>query len=311
MVNPKVYIVILNYLQWEDTRDCLASVLASDYDNYSAIVVDNDSKNQSLEHLVTSLNDQSFQNEISAGAYKLFQKAELSQLHASALPRLSFIQNDSNEGFAGGNNVALRLLRAEDAYIWLLNPDMVVESGTLSALVRFIGQQERQCIAGAVVRSFHGNKEVLFYGGAKVNFNMATVRLIDRPDNTASLDFISGACLFTHADSFRQLGLLPNDYFLYWEETDWCYQAKQKGWQLRVCMPAICYDKISTVIGKSYLANYYYARNGLLFISKFRRHKIPMVLFFMGGRWLKRVITGKWGRARGIYKGTIDFFKRR
>lgn len=310
MVNPKVYIVVLNYLQWEDSKECLASVLASDYENYSVLVVDNDSRNQSLEHLADWL-DEYCKNQASSGEHTLFKKEELSQIQASQLPKISLIQNDQNDGFAGGNNVALRILQAEDAYIWLLNPDMVIEPGTLSALVRFIDQQEQQCIAGAVVKSFNGSEQILFYGGAKVNFNMATVRLVDQPGDTRSLDFISGACLFTHARSFRELGLLPEDYFLYWEETDWCYQAKQKGWQLQVCMPAVCYDKISTVIGRSYLANYYYARNGLLFISKFRRNKIPVVLFFMGGRWLKRVITGKWGRARGIYKGTVDFLKRK
>jgi GT2 family glycosyltransferase len=150
---------------------------------------------------------------------------------------------------------------------------------------------------------------VLFYGGFKVNFLSATVSLIKDTASSHRLDYISGGCLFTHTSNWKKIGLLPEEYFLYWEETDWCYRAKQSGCCLRVCTTAICYDKISTVIGKNFVANYYYSRNGLLFISKFRRKNIPVVLFFLGIRFLKRIVTGRWARARGIYSGTKDFFK--
>jgi GT2 family glycosyltransferase len=96
---------------------------------------------------------------------------------------------------------------------------------------------------------------------------------------------------------------------LYWEETDWCYRAKQRGFGLYACPGAICYDKISTVIGKNFMAHYYYARNGLLFVSKFRKKNMPLVLGIMLIRFLKRSVNGQWGPARGILAGTRDFFK--
>ena len=89
--------------------------------------------------------------------------------------------------------------------------------------------------------------------------------------NLSRLDFISGGCLFTHAINFKRNGLLPEKYFLYWEETDWCYHARKKGCLLNVCTAAVCYDKISTIIGKGYLANYYYTINGLRFTSAIRK----------------------------------------
>ena len=98
---------------------------------------------------------------------------------------------------------------------------------------------------------------------------------------------------------------------MYWEETDWCYRAKQGGHGLYVCTTATCYDKGSTVIGKNFMADYYYVRSGLLFISKFRKKNIPVVLIFVGIRFLKRVVTGRWARARGVLKGTMDYFKMR
>lgn len=310
MTDPKVYIVILNYRQWEDTRDCLASVLDSGYEQYKVLVVDNHSQNHSLENLVQWLDNRDSRNISARVSYVVLQKTAVNDLLSPAqLPEITFIRNDSNEGFAAGNNLALRILQQEEAYIWLLNPDMVVEKNTLAELVRHSLQQTCSCIVGATVKSYQGNRELLFYGGGRVNFLSATVSPVTKAAAIPGLDYISGACLFTPASTFKKTGLLPEDYFLYWEETDWCYRAKLAGFRLSVCTTAICYDKISTVIGKSFAAHYYYARNGLLFISKFRKQNIPAVLLFMIMRFLKRAVTGQWSRARGIYKGTRDFLK--
>ncbi len=125
----------------------------------------------------------------------------------------------------------------------------------------------------------------------------------------SKLDYICGGALFTHAVNFRQLGGLPEKYFLYWEETDWCYNAKQNGFGLLVCESAVCYDKISSTIGKGFVADYYYSRNGLFFIKKYREKNIPLVLFCAGLRFFKRLIKGEWKRARGVLKGTMDYLK--
>jgi GT2 family glycosyltransferase len=314
----KVYIVILNFRKWQDSRDCLESVLRSTYTNFSVFVIDNNSGNNSLEHLSgwlqnkitgeVSLNHTSLAGEpISFGT---FSKKEISSsVDLFQLPKIAFIQNDVNTGFAGGNNVVLRILQDQDAYIWLLNPDMSILENTLAELVQFSIRQDINSVVGAVVKYYAGNHKLLFYGGGKVNFLSATVRMVKKAGVASKLDYISGGCLFTHAASIKQLGLLPEEYFLYWEETDWCYRAKKNGYSLVVCPSAICYDKISSVIGKSFLADYYYVRNGMLFISKFRKKNIPGVLLFIVVRFLIRIVTGRWARARGVFKGTIDFFK--
>jgi GT2 family glycosyltransferase len=304
MNGPKVYIVILNYKQWQDSRDCLDSVLQSSYTNFSVLLIDNNSENNSLSHLIEWL-----KNKNGSIKHSLLTSEDTRHLIVSSLPKVTFLQNDSNEGFAAGNNLALRFLRDEDAYIWLLNPDMEVKENTLEELVGFAEQQSPECIIGAEVRSYTGNRDLFFYGGGRVNFAAATVKLVKGPAEVSRLDYISGGCLFTHAENFKRLGLLPEQYFLYWEETDWCYRAKQQNYKLLVCPKAICYDKISTVIGKGFVADYYYARNGLLFILLYRKKNIPVVLALMVIRLVKRIITGQWARARGVYKGALDFFK--
>lgn len=303
---PKVYIIVLNYKQWQDTWACIESVLRSSFRNYSLIIVDNDSKNNSLENII----DQAENASIAATDYKLYSRDMLNgKIDLHKLPRLTFIQNNSNAGFAGGNNIVLRLLAPLDAYIWLLNPDMIIREDTLAELVSFADKQTADCIIGAEVRTHAGNQELFFYGGGKVNFLAGTIQLIKSPGS--ALDYISGGCLFTHAANFKKYGVLPEDYFLYWEETDWCFRAKQQGVALLVCPSAVCYDKVSTVIGKGFLSDYYYCRNGLLFLSKFSKGNLPIALLAMKIRWFKRIVMGQWGRARGVWWGTIDFLKRK
>ena len=142
--SAKVYIVILNYKNWQDVEECLGSVFRSDYRNFTAIVIDNNSGNGSLEHLIDWGKGQGI-------GYRHFDKKDWTDrtVDPAALPPLTFLQNDVNNGFAGGNNLALRILLTEKAYIWLLNPDMVVQENTLSELVSFAGLHRFNSIIGA------------------------------------------------------------------------------------------------------------------------------------------------------------------
>lgn len=312
MDRPKVYVVILNYQNWQDTLECLESVLHSSYRYFSVIVIDNNSQNNSLGNLTNWAQNVQSDSKVTkeSFSYSLVNKENINDFTDPALfNTLTFIQNDSNTGFAAGNNIALHILQNEDAYIWLLNPDMIVREDTMAELIKFADKKDRHSIIGSVVKHYSGKNDILFYGGGRILFSSASIKWIKDPDDIASLDFISGGCLFTHTGNFKRNGLLPEKYFLYWEETDWCYNARQKGCSLDVCTTAVCYDKVSTIIGKGFLANYYYTLNGLRFTSTIRKPKKAIILFYLGMRFLKRIITGKWASAKGLYKGARDFFK--
>jgi GT2 family glycosyltransferase len=300
---PRVYILILNYRNWQDTLECLESIFRLQYADFHVIVVDNDSGNNSLERLMEWADSAS-------SSYQYFHSRDLATIaHPASLSRLVFIQNETNSGFAGGNNVALKLLVDEDAYVWLLNPDMVVQEDTLTELVNFASGLTPRSIIGAVTKYHKQPGKIHFYGGCRIRFYSATVVPITTPDQVSRLEYISGGSLFTKAAGFREIGLLPEEYFLYWEETDWCYQARQAGYQLAVCPTAICFDKIGTSIGRGFAAEYYYTRNGLLFVSRYQAGKIPFVVFFSLFRLLKRVLSGRWDRARGIWEGIRTYWK--
>jgi GT2 family glycosyltransferase len=305
MTSLHVYIIIVNYKRWQDTRECLGSVFRSAYRDFSVIVVDNDSQNDSITHLVEWA-----KHNIASIPHVILSVSDVRK-HGklSSLSKLTFIQNDSNTGFAAGNNVALRLLAKENAYFWLLNPDITIVENTLEELVAFAAKLSPDAIIGGVIKALAGNHEILFYGGATINLMTSTITPITKPSDDPRPDYIHGACFFSHISNLEKVGLLPEQYFLYWEESDWCYRARQRGCLLYVCPTAVCYDKISTTIGRGYLADYYYVRNGLLFISTYKKQNLPFVVFFNGFRFLKRIMTGKWEKARGVLRGMIDYFK--
>jgi hypothetical protein len=288
--------------------ECLESVFRLQYPNFHAIVIDNDSGNNSLERLMEWADSK--QLPPGSSSYQYFNSRDLEKnIDPDSFSRLVFIQNEKNSGFAGGNNVALTLLAGLDSYIWLLNPDMEVQEDTLDRLVDFAEKHPRNTIIGSVIK-FHGQQDKIhFYGGYSIHFYSATVLPVTSLHRLSRLDYVSGGSLFTHAESYRNIGLLPEEYFLYWEETDWCYRARQAGYQLAVCPTAVCYDKVGTTIGRGFQAEYYYTRNGLLFVSRYKSRNLPFVFFFSLFRLVKRALSGRWDRARGIREGIKAYLK--
>jgi GT2 family glycosyltransferase len=318
-MEPWVYIVIVNYKKWQDAKDCLETVLRSTYNRYTVFVIDNNSQNNSLEYLISWVKNTSnssssclLPNEFKQSIpYNYFLDKDLPRtIDPIALSKLNFVQNTENRGFAAGNNLVLQHICEQDAYVWLLNPDMVIEENTLFELVNFANERPFKSVIGSVVKFFSDKNRVHLYGGAQINFNLATVNLITEKEAVSKIDFICGGSMFVHARHFKELGLLPENYFLYWEETEWCYKAKKEGYKMLVCPNAICYDKISTTIGKSFLADYYYTRNGLLFVSQFKKSKVPIAVFSAFLRLLKRSFQGQWHRSRGVYQGILTFLNR-
>ncbi|MEO5591781.1 MAG: glycosyltransferase family 2 protein [Chitinophagaceae bacterium] len=318
---PRVYVIILNYINWEDVAECLESLFRSHYDNYSVIVIDNDSQNTSLEQLFHwAENNTVFSNRLSYFSKNILKKpigytyftsdAFANKIRPVDFPRLVFVQNKENKGFAGGINPVLQCLLKEDAYVWLLNPDMVVEESTLPGLAAFAVNNSVESIIGSVIKYYSCPGKIHLYAGGKINFNSGTIKMIKSKSGLSQMDYVSGGSLFTHINSFHNLGLLPEDYFLYWEETDWCYRAKLNGYNLQLCETAVCYDKVSASIGKSFLADYYYTRNGLIFLSKYKKSKVALAVFFTMLRFLKKIATGQPARAKGVYKGMLSFLNK-
>ncbi len=155
---------------------------------------------------------------------------------------VKFIQNEINLGFARANNQALSLSKGR--YLLLLNPDTMVKKGAIGKLISFMDAHAEAGGAGAQLLNSDGSKQnsiANFPSLATELLNKSLLRRLfpskypgkgqDYPE-PIDVDSVIGACMVIRRDAIEQVGLLDEDYFLFLEETDWCYRMKRAGWKI-------------------------------------------------------------------------------
>lgn len=302
MVSPKVYIVVLNYNGWADTLECLESLAKLTFSRYQVIVVDNFSKNDSISYLQkwatghqpvllpedSTLHHLSYPPVAKPIPYKVYSREEAEAGgNRDDKNALILIQTGANLGFAGGNNVALRyVLNKGDAdYVWLLNNDTVVEPDSLAHLVQchVAAKSDRVGIVGGKIRYYHDPAVLQCIAGAYYNKWLGYSRQIGNHQvdqgqyDRVSVrpDLIIGACMLVSTYFLKEVGLLNEEYFLYFEEQDWAERAKRKGFTLQYTTQAIVYHKEGGTIGASQwngnsrFSDFYFARSKILFTERY------------------------------------------
>lgn len=255
---PHVAIVVLNWNGKEDTLACLDSLKHLAYPNHSIVVVDNGSTDGSA--------------------------SVISQAH----PGVTLIQNNSNLGYAGGNNVGIQHALDHGAeYILLLNNDTVVDSHLLDEFVRAAAALPNFGAFSGKIYHFDP-PDIIWYAGARwISKTSSFIHIgagqhdSDDFSNIAETDYASGCAFFVAADSFRKIGLLDENMYLMYEESDWCYRARKSGLRSYYIPTAKLWHKISVSIGgyASPLGTYFLTRNRLLWS---KRH---LSLFDRLGTW--------------------------
>src|SRR5438093_4496785 len=161
-------------------------------------------------------------------------------------PEVHVIANRENRGWAGGNNQALKL--SAGRFLLLLNADTEPRPGSLAALARFLDEHPDAGACGPMLLasdgSIQGNgrrfptfwKEFLDVTGLRHLALGAYIRHFGwgREDFTtrAEVDEVTGACLLTRRETAEQVGLLDEQFFMYYDEVDWCRRMKSAGWRV-------------------------------------------------------------------------------
>ena len=157
-------------------------------------------------------------------------------------PSIHLIENKKNLGFAKAINQGLQ--KASGRYILLLNPDTQVKNGAIERLVSFMETHPRVGISGPQLLNSDGSKQ-----NSIANFPSLATELLNKSllrwlfpkkfpgkerdySEPIEVDSVIGACMMVRRDAINQVGILDEDYFLFLEETDWCYRMKRAGWKV-------------------------------------------------------------------------------
>jgi len=292
MKNPLVVIILLNWNGWRDTVACVESCRRLTYPNFRLVIVDNGSSDGS-------------------GA-----------ILRERCPDAELIQAGDNLGFAGGNNIGIRRALEQGAeYVWLLNNDTVVDAEALSALVRVAEDDEATGMVGSKI-FYHDNTRLIWYAGAALDPKMPHrlhhhgLNREDRGqyDEVCPAGFITGCSLLARREMVEAVGLMDEEFFLYFEDADWSARAAARGWKLMFCPQSVVYHKVSMSVGGSGspVAFYYSARNLLHFVRRnFPGRFYSALAYDLFEYVLVNVKKGRRAAARGALKGIGDYLTSR
>ena len=247
----RVLVVILNWNSPQETLAAVESVLRMDYPNYSLMVVDNGSTDDSAE-VLAKIDD----------------------------PRVEFIKLPDNLGFSGGTGIGFDKAIQDGAdYIWLLNNDLVTEPGTLSSLVRAAEEDPRIGLVSPLIASLQ-RPSIYIYAGGYFNprtlafgttrdLQVAAQWAKDSPDTIMLL----GTALLVRVELVRKIGKMDAGLFAYWEDTDFSARSNAAGFRNVIDFASTIYhsEKFPTDTPEDIKPHFWYynARNEIRFWRRY------------------------------------------
>ena len=270
----RVAIIVLNWNGREDSLRCLESL--ADYGaGCTVIFVDNASTDGSVQ------------------AVRGFDSSMI------------ILENDGNLGFSKGNNVGLShaLLIGADV-IGILNNDTVVTPGFLTPLLDSIGDGSDPVFVSPEIR-YLGEPSTVWFAGADVSPSTG-IFVHEKLDPAASpgvrpTPMATGCALFAHRSTWQRVGPLDERYFLIFEDADWSARATSLGCRGLVVNGSHIFHAVSATIDRQGTAGeYYYTRNGLLFLRTHRGSSGQLMARFLAERFrtsLREARHRKWRTA--------------
>ncbi len=286
-IRPKIIIIVINWNNYNDTFECLASLGNVTYPNYKIIVIDNNSSDGSGEKI---------KNEF---------------------PQHVYIQNEENFGFAEGNNVGIRYAIWEKAdYVWILNNDVTISPNSLTELAEAAEKFDKIGILGSKIcyypetqKIFSAGAKIILWSGKSVSYGQNELDN-GQYDEAREVGYVSGCSLFISTKMLDEVGLLDKRYFMYYEEADLAVRARKRGWKVVYIPTSIIWHKHASTIKKYNVSSgYYVTRNHLLFMRcNYPWFIITALIWSLRYNLINHLLSGRWENFKVSIRGYKDFF---
>ena len=283
----KVSIITINYNGLEDTCALIETIPFNE--NMEVIVVDNASKNQEADTI------------------------------ARRYPQVKIIKSERNLGFAGGNNLGIQA--AQGKYLFLINNDTIFKDFNIQALIDRMESSPYIGIVCPKIRFAWANNPIQYTGYSRlsrvsvrnhaIGFNEEDQGQYETAHPTP---YAHGAAMFIRRDAINKVGLMPECYFLYYEELDWSMIFTRAGFHIWYEPKCTIYHKESQTTGQnSPLRTYYLTRNRLLLIRRNPQefNKTLAYIYLVGivslRDILKHTLTGRFDLLKATSRALKDF----
>jgi GT2 family glycosyltransferase len=189
--------------------------------------------------------------------------------------RVKFIRSEKNLGFAGGNNLGIKAASGE--YLFLVNNDTEFTAGLLEILSETLVSNLDIGIVSPKIKYFDQPEILQYVGFTEMNYYTCRNHCIGQFEVDAGqydqkigpTGFVHGAAMMIRREALNAAGTMAENFFLYFEEMDWCERIKKAGFKIWVNPQATIYHKESISVGKnSALKAYFMNRNRILFIRR-------------------------------------------
>lgn len=242
-MQPKVYIVLVNYNGYKDTLECVKSLKRCVYQNYEIVVVENGSSDSCLIRQDAYLNENTI-----------------------------LLFADTNLGFSAGNNIGISYARRNGAdYILLLNNDTVVETGLVDELVAVAEANQSVAVVTSFINYYH-DRSMSWYSGGRYS-RLTGITSMHHIVETKISDYytvsFSTGCLMLIRGSFVDLhGGLDERFFMYSEDTEYGLRVQKAGLVVACVPKVLVYHKVNASVGKNSILQQYYSLRNNLYIAK-------------------------------------------
>ena len=286
----EISIITINYNGLTDTCALIETIPFKD--NLEVIVVDNASRNQKEE----------------------------TDTIAKRFPQVKVIKGEKNLGFAGGNNLGIQA--AQGKYLYFINNDTIFKDFNIQALIDRLESSPTIGVVCPKIRFAWGSNPIQFTGytplssitvrNQAIGFGEEDQGQYDIPHPTP---YAHGAAMLIKREAIDKVGMMPECFFLYYEELDWSMMFTRAGYEIWYEPRCTIYHKESQATGQnSPLRTYYIVRNRLLLVKRnwLGVTKYLSYIYLLGVVALrdifKNTITGNWDILKATLRGIRDFY---
>lgn len=238
-----VTVILVNYNGKKYLKNCIESIKEQSYENLSILIVDNASRDESVQYL------------------------------QSSYPEIEVIACEENYGFAKGNNIGIEYAIEQGAdYVLLLNVDTVIQPDLVEKLVA------KADASTITVPKIYMDKRLMkvWYAGGEIDYVQGRSYHCNRAADTEikNIDFACGCCVLIHRDIIKKVGLFDENYYLYFEDTDISMRWIQNKITIKYIPDAKMWHKIGGSGGNdgNLIKTYYMIRNQLYFMKKYQKY---------------------------------------